>query len=86
MLILLQPGPFNSFVGMFSHELLIQLAAFTFAATVTTYNLLAIGLVMGEQHTNLLSCPPAAFSILAIVCFTTEQLGFREPRNSSTDT
>lgn len=72
---LLQPGPFNSLVGMFSHTPLIHSLVFTLIVSTAIYNLVAVGLLLWEQSTILLSCPPVVFSILAIVFFVTEQFG-----------
>jgi hypothetical protein len=73
--LLVQPGPFNSFLGMFSRAPLLEQVVFAVIASVSIYNLIAVGVLMWEQRTSLLSCPPVVFSILAIRFFVAEQFG-----------
>jgi len=72
---LLQPGPFNSLIGMLSHANRVQSLFFGLVVGVTIYNFVAVGLLFWEHRTILFSCPAVVFSMLAIVFFIAEQLG-----------
>ena len=72
---LLQPGPFNSVVGILSRTPRVQSLFFAMIVGATIYNLVAVVLMFWEKRTILFSCPPVAFSILAIVFFMAEQFG-----------
>ena len=72
---LLQPGPFNSVVGILSRTPRVQSLFFAMIVGATIYNLVAVVLLFWENRTILFSCPPFVFSILAIVFFVAEQFG-----------
>jgi len=72
---LLQPGPFNSLIGLLSHANRVQSVFFGLVVGATIYNFVAVGLLFWEQRTILFSCPAVVFSMLAIVFFVAEQLG-----------
>ena len=72
---LLQPGPFNSVVGILSRTPRVQSLFFAMIVGATIYNLVAVVLMFWEKRTILFSCPPVVFSILAIVFFVAEQFG-----------
>ena len=74
---LLQPGPFNSLIGTLSHAPRGQALFFGLVVCATVYNFVAVGLLLWEQRTILISCPPVVFSILAIVFFVAEQFGIQ---------
>ena len=71
----LQPGPFNSLVGILSRTPRIQSLFFGLIVGATIYNFFAVSLLLWEQRAILLSCPPVVFSILVIVFFVAEQFG-----------
>lgn len=70
----LQPGPLNSLVGALGRAHLSREIVFGAIAVVAIYNAIAFSFALWEQRTSLLSSPPAAFSLLAIVFFVGEQL------------
>lgn len=72
---LLQPGPLKSFVGGLGRTSMGRETVFGAIASVAIYNAIAFGFAVWEQRSSLLSSPPAAFSLLAIVFFIGEQLG-----------
>jgi hypothetical protein len=72
---LLQPGPFNSVLGILSRTPRIQSLFFAMIVGATIYNLVAVVSLFWEKRTILFSCPPVVFSMLAIVFFVAEQFG-----------
>lgn len=48
-----------------------------FITSASIYSLIAVGVLMWENRTSLLSCPPVVFCILAMVFFVVEQFGVR---------
>lgn len=74
---LLQPGPFNSLMGTLAHVPRVQALCFGLVAGTLIYNLAAVGALLWERRTDLLSCPAVVFSLLAIVFFAAEQLGIQ---------
>jgi hypothetical protein len=72
---LLQPGPFNSVVGILSRTPRVQSLFFAMIVGATICNLVAVVLLFWEKRTILFSCPPVVFSMLAIVFFVAEQFG-----------
>jgi hypothetical protein len=74
---LLQPGPFNSVVGILSRTPRVQSLFFAMIVGATIYNLVAVVLLFWEKRTILFSCPPVVFSLLAIVFFVAEQFGIQ---------
>lgn len=74
---LLQPGPFNSLIGTLSHAPRAQSLFFGLVVAAMVYNFVAVCLLLWEQRTMWLSCPPVLFSILVIVFFVAEQLGIQ---------
>jgi hypothetical protein len=72
---LLQPGPFNSVLGILSRTPRIRSLFFAMIVGATIYNLVAVVLLFWEKRTILFSCPPVVFSMLAIVFFVAEQFG-----------
>ena len=72
---LLQPGPFNSVVGILSPAPRVQALFFSMVVGATIYNLVAVVSLFWGKRTMLFSSPPVVFSILAIVFFVVEQFG-----------
>ena len=74
---LLQPGPFNSVVGILSRTPRVQSLFFAMIVGATIYNLVAVVLLFWEKRTIMFSSPPVVFSILAIIFFVAEQFGIQ---------
>lgn len=71
---LLQPGPLHSFVGGLGRTPIGREIVFGTIAALAIYNAIAFAIALWEQRTSLLSSPSAAFSLLAIAFFVSEQL------------
>jgi hypothetical protein len=74
---LLQPGPFNSVLGILSRAPRVQSLLFAGIVGAAIYNLIAVVLLFWEKRSILFSSPPVVFSILAIVFFVAEQVGIQ---------
>ena len=72
---LLQPGPLHTLVQSASRVPTIQAGLFGLIATLTIYNVLAVGLQLWERRASLLSSPPVVLALLTIILFIVEQLG-----------
>jgi hypothetical protein len=72
---LLQPGPLRTLVRAASRLPAGELVLFGLIATLTIYNVIAIGLLIWKERDIVRSCPPLLFALLAVVFFIGEQLG-----------
>lgn len=72
---LLQPGPLNSVVNAAARIPHGTKMVFALVVAVTIYNSIALGLSLWEQRNVVLSAPPAAFALLAVIFFLLEQFG-----------
>lgn len=71
----LQPGPLNSFILFSSRLPHGGTVLFALAAVAALYNAAAVGFLLWDQRQEVLSCPPALFSLLVVLFFIAEQIG-----------
>ncbi len=72
---LLNPGPLQSLVGAASRIPPGATLLFWLIASVTTYNSVAVCLLLWSERSRLLMCAPAIFAVLVFFFFIVEQLG-----------
>jgi hypothetical protein len=72
---LLTPGPLHTVVKTLSRGSILQNVFLGLIAVVAIYNACALGLLMWEKRSMILSSPPVAFALLTIVFFIGEQIG-----------
>ncbi len=72
---ILQPGPLHTFVHAVSRGTTLQSIVFGLIAVVTTYNTVAVGQLLWDWRTMLLSNPPLVFALLGVIFFVIEQFG-----------
>lgn len=72
---LVNPGPLHSLLEGASRIPLAAGLLFWIVATVTVYNLVAVGSLLWSERSRLGACPPAALAVLVVLFFIVEQVG-----------
>lgn len=72
---ILQWGPLRTLVHFLATGTTGQSVLFGVIAAVTIYNAIATAHFLWEKRSAVLSCPPVAFALLAVIFFVAEQLG-----------